>query len=305
MVFVSVYKRKPLSFSCIVAPAHFHNCIMKLTLFCLACLASKVLGDITFYAHAVHSGSDVHLDPLRDSNGTLQVGGEGDDILFLLPDDSTLANLDATTRIILRNDTFVEVPRGIQHGFKVDKNDYLTFNNHSFVACPNGASYSLATSCPGGIAIEVVATNITRVAVAKRDDNKFEKTYNLAKLFSVKAIAANTDFHQTPINRLEENPHEFLVGYHDGISVDLNLKSDGSLVDSDGRAIDVDSNGLVGGVAPIGRNKASNKFSIQKSKLLHENVNFYACPSKSNKVVLSTQECEGGTKISLEVTHEK
>lgn len=278
---------------------------MKSTLFCLACLAGKALGDITFYAHAVHSGSDVHLDPLRDSNGTLQVGGEGDDILFLLPDDSTLANLDATTRIILKNNIFIEVPRGIQRGFHVDKDDYLTFNNHSFVACPNGASYSLATSCPGGTTIEVVATNITRVAVAKRDDNKLDSTYNLEKLFSLKAVSANTNFHEIPINRLEENPHEFLVGYHDGTNVDLILKSDGSLVDSDRKAINVDSNGLIGSVAPIGRKKASKKFSIQQSKLLHGNVRYYACPSNSNKIVLSTQKCEGGTQISLEVINQK
>lgn len=282
---------------------------MKLSLLFLAGLVSKVMGDITFYAHAVHSGSDVHLAPLKDLNGTLQVGGDGEEIFFLLPDDSTLANLDATTRIVLRNDTFVEVPRGIERGFHVDENNYLTFKNQTFVACPNGSAHSLALSCPDGIPIEIVATDISRVAIAKRNEYKAEKVYNTYKEehdsqpFTLIAIAANTDFHYISINRVEENPHEFLVGSYNGANVNLILKSDGSLVDSEGKSIDVNSDGSIGGAAPLGRKKASNKFSIKNSKLVHDDSHFYACPSDSKKFVLSTEKCEGGTEISLETSH--
>lgn len=238
-----------------------------------------------FDALTIHSGSSVHLQGINQKDGALYVGGSGSPVQFVLNEaDGSLSDVN-TTQTIYENSNYeiVEAAEGQSSNFSLS-NGVLQYNNKDFFACPLKDEYLLSTDCSDGTSIELKALDVTDVDVG----------------FGVLSIHSGSQFQYANINKDSSKPQTFFVGGELGSPVNFTLKADGTLYEGT-QAINVDSNNVVGDIAPNGRVSPSSDFSIQQNHLAYQNsTNFYACPS-GDDYVLAT-ECEDGTAISLLVS---
>lgn len=111
------------------------------------------------------------------------------------------------------------------------------------------------------------------------------------------------------IKKVDSHPHVFSVGGDDGVTVFLNLNSDGSLCDANtGRAIYLDPNtGEFGYVDPWGQQAPTKGFTIDCDKGLCYNgcCTWRGCPSAPDKYsfTLSTYNCIGGTNFDTKIAY--
>ncbi|CAN3373459.1 hypothetical protein DIURU_003014 [Diutina rugosa] len=136
----------------------------------------------------------------------------------------------------------------------------------------------------------------------KKDDQQQAASVDAKDNFAVKVDAEGTDFQDKSIKKVGAHPHVFSVGGDDGRDLTLSLKSDGTLIDQDGRGIFVGDNGDVGNVDPFGEQQATGGFSISDDKLVYNgDQGFFACPGGENQFSLTVKGWDGCTGLKLKV----
>lgn len=293
-------------------------------------LAAKSFGVIT-----IHSGSQYQNAGLSLSGSEVAVGS-GKYLELVLNDDGSLADKVSGKYLNVKDGEKVSLTSTAQKGFSISSSA-LTYDGHQlFEVCSSKLAYGDACSDGVGVALRVVSeessdnyypgsssasssatststtsTNTPTTLVTKTASTTTAATSTAAgvtagKKFGVIAIHSGSDVQNAGIKQVPEHPHVFSVGGTDGSDLYLSFQDDKtSLVDGNGRGVNVDSNtGEIGSVAPFGRAPATTGFSISEDGDLSfdESEGFYACPS-GKAYSLSNKSCEGGISIALKVIY--
>lgn len=125
--------------------------------------------------------------------------------------------------------------------------------------------------------------------------------------FFLKATSTDDNtFDKTNIKKVDSHPHVFSVGGDEGKDLVVLFQDDWtSLVDEDGRGVNVDSNtGEVGSSAPFGREPATPGFYIEDNRLKFNGEDHWrACPGGGDKYSLTNKDGPGCKTIYLDVAN--
>lgn len=293
-------------------------------------LAAKSFGVIT-----IHSGSIYQNSGLTVSGDSVGVGS-GTFLDLVLNDDGSLADKESKKYLNVKENSEVSLTSTSQKGFAI-KNSALTFDGtEPFVVCSAKLAEGNACSDSVGVRLRVVSekdadnyypssdststaphstTLVTKTATAAAATTTTaaaaaslatDGTITPGKKFGLIAIHSGSEVQNSGVMQVSEHPHVFSVGGSQGSDLTISFEDDKtSLVDSNGRGVNVDSStGEVGSVAPFGRAPATTGFSISSEGHLtfDHSEDFYACPS-GNGFSLSDKSCEGGISIALRVVY--
>lgn len=296
-------------------------------------LAAKSLGVVS-----LRSGSKYQFAGLFEDDKSILVSGGGTEAKLVLNDDGTLGETSSNKYLTVGDKGAIVLSSKPQKGFSVD-GQYLEYDGkQEFAVCPDNKLSFGEDICSGslGISLRVMsqkdapefkpgssetpstttcttkaaATTTTKTEPTKPAEPKAPSAQTAAnvepgKKFGIIAIASGSQVQNAAIKQVDSHPHVFSVGGNEGNDLTLSFQDDKtSLVDSNGRGVNLDSNtGEVGSVAPFGRAPATTGFSIADGELTFDNSkDFYACPS-GNGYSLSHKECVGGTGIGLKVIY--
>lgn len=302
-------------------------------------LAAKSFGVIT-----IHSGSIYQNSGLSVSGDSVGVGS-GSFLDLVLNDDGTLADKTSKKYLNAKDGSLVSLSSTAQKGFAISNTALTLDGTEPFVvcsgkladgkACSDGVSVRLrvvsekdsdnyhpgsgtttsSTAAPTTLVTKTsAAASTTHLTKTSASASTTSATASLAtdgtitpgKKFGVIAIHSGSDVQNAGIKQVADHPHVFSVGGTEGSDLTISFADDKtSLVDSNGRGVNVDSStGEVGSVAPFGRAPATTGFSIsdQGHLTFDKSENFFACPS-GNGYSLTEKSCENGISIALRVVY--
>lgn len=295
--------------------------------FSLLALVSIASAATSFGILTIASGTDLQYNKvIPQGDNFVASTSSGDGPTFVLNDDGSLVD-SSSKKYITINDKkdFVQTDKADKQ-FSISEGTNLAYKKSTTFAVASDKKINIGSGSnvvlylagqkdasniyPGGATSTSAAPKssatpkATSTAAAKPTSSPAPAGETK---FGVVSVASGTKFQYAAIKKVDSHPHVFSVGGDEGKDLELTLKSDGTLVDQDGRGIFLDTkSGELGDVAPFGRQAATNGFSIKDSHLVHDGKdNWKACPSGDNKFSLANNDCTGGTAIALHVVDQK
>lgn len=304
--------------------------------FSLLTLVSIASAAKSFGLLTIRSGSNLQYNSVVSSGNDFVASGASDGPTFILNDDGSLVDSDNKKYITISDKKFSTTDKADKQ-FSISENTNLAYKGSTSFAVasdlkitvgdgtsvvlylaaqkdvsnlyPGAASSSKSaapTSTSKAAATTTKAATTVTTSTAKASAKPTEAAAPKGE-FGVIAIASGTKFQNAAIKKVDSHPHVFSVAGNEGKDLELTLKSDGTLVDQDGRGVNLDSNaGELGSVAPFGREAPTKGFSIADGHLVHDgNHNWFVVPSGDDKYSLSNKNSIGATGIVLHVVEGK
>lgn len=298
--------------------------------FTFAAILSIASAATSFGLVTIRSGSDLQYNSVSASGNNIVATTENTGITFVLNSDGSLVDaatkkyvgVNAEKQVVQLDNadkefSFVDESNLAYKGqevFAVASNKQLTIGEGTGVALlavdkketadvHPGSSSSSATKTSSSAPKPTSSRTGTKTSTATATSTA---TSGATTKFGVVSIASGTKFQYAAIKKVDSHPHVFSVGGNEGTDLVLTLKSDGTLVDQDGRGVNLDpKTGELGSVAPFGRQAATTGFAIKDGHLVHDGQdNWRACPSGEDKYSLANNDCIGGTGIALHTIDE-
>lgn len=224
-------------------------------------LAAKGFSVVT-----IRSGSQYQYQGLTLSGDKVIVGSSGQQINFVLNDDTTLADSKSDKYLNIVNSDFV-LSSTPQKGFAIQDEHLVYDSKDSFSVCPSDNIVEFAGTCEGGLGIALRVMESTTVAECKPgasssvESTSTESTSSAVtshskshhttlttsytssvstssasssaasdiipgKNFTLVAIHSGTEFQYVPIKNVPSHPHVFSVGGDEGSNLVVSFQDD-------------------------------------------------------------------------------
>lgn len=151
-------------------------------------LAAQGFGVVT-----IRSGSEYQYQSLTLSGDKVIIGSSGQQIDFVLNDDTTLADSKSDKYLNIVNTEFV-LSSTPQEGFAIQDEQLVYDSKDTFLVCPSDSIVGFASTCEGGLGISLRVINPTTVAECKPGHSSSTSTESTSS-----AVTSHSKSHHTTL----------------------------------------------------------------------------------------------------------